>query len=152
MDRGVVRNALALAYLPRARACYLGRPVRTAADHDLRGRLRLELTLERGEVLAAAVRGSTLGRPDIEGCLREAAFDIEVPRPMGNDAPVVAALNLRFQPSTRATARPDASAVDRELELIVGPTSGGDPLDLLASPADGGKGEPAPRPRSPGVP
>jgi von Willebrand factor type A domain len=152
MDRGVVRNALALAYLPRARACYLGRPVHTAADRDLRGRLRLELTLERGEMLSAAVRGSTLGRPDIEACLRDTAFAIDVPRPMGSDAPVVAALNLRFQPSTRATARPDASAVDREIELIVGPASGSDPLDLLASPADGGKGQPPPGPRSPGVP
>jgi hypothetical protein len=144
MDRGVVRNALSLAYLPRARACYLSRPVRTAADQELRGRLRLELTLERGEMLEAVVRGSTLGRPEIEACLREAAFGIEIPRPLHRDAPVVAAMNLQFQPHT-ATAPPDASPVDREIDLIIGPVGPSDPLDLLAAPAASGKDGPGSR-------
>jgi hypothetical protein len=142
MDRGVVRNALSLAYLPRARACYLSRQVRSAADQELRGRLRLELTLERGEMLDAAVRGSTLRRPEIEACLREAAFGIEVPRPLHRDAPVVAALNLQFQPHT-PSAPPDASPVDREIDLIIGPVNlPSDPLELLAAPAGSGKQAP----------
>jgi hypothetical protein len=144
MDRGVVRNALSLAYLPRARACYLSRPVRTAADQELRGRLRLELTLERGEMLEAVVRGSTLGRPEIETCLREAAFGIEIPRPLHRDAPVVAAMNLQFQPHTTSAA-PDASPVDREIDLIIGPVGPSDPLDLLAAPAASGKEGPGSR-------
>jgi hypothetical protein len=132
MDRQVVHNALALAYLPRARACYLGRPVKGAADVDLRGRLRLELTLERGEMQDAVIRTSTLHRPDIEACLREAAFNLEVPRPLHRDAPVIAALNLQFQPSTPAGGTPaDASAVGREIDLLVGPPAPGDPLELL---------------------
>src|SRR5262249_49071788 len=77
MDRLVVRNALSLAFLPRARACYLARPVKEARDFTLRGKLRLELLLDRGEVLAAVVKTSTLGRPEIEACLRDAAFGVE---------------------------------------------------------------------------
>jgi hypothetical protein len=119
--------------------------VRTAADFELRGRLRLELTLERGEMLGAVVRSSTLGRPDIEACLRDAAFGVEVPRPLHRDAPVVAALNLQFQPRTPSGGPPDASPLDREIDLIVGPPVGADPLDLLASPTDSAK-TPAPEP------
>ncbi len=131
MDRGVVRNALSLTYLPRARACYLGRPVKSAADLDLRGRLRLELSLERGEMREAVIRQSTLGHPEIEACLREAAFAVDVPRAMFNDAPVVAALNLVFAPRTPA-AQSDASALGREIDLLLGPiTFSGDPGDLL---------------------
>jgi hypothetical protein len=132
MDRQVVRNALSLAYLPRARACYLGRRVRTPADFELRGKLRLELTLERGEMLQAVVRNSTLNRPEIEACLREAAFGIDVPRPLHRDAPVVAALNLRFQPRTPTQPPPDASALSQEIDLLIGPiTFPTDPRQLL---------------------
>jgi hypothetical protein len=133
MDRQVVHNALALAYLPRARACYLGRRVKGAADFELRGRLRLELTLERGEMQEAVVRASTLHRPEIEACLREAAFGLEVPRPLHRDAPVIAALNLQFQPSTppAGSAAPDGSTLGREIDLLVGPPAPGDPLELL---------------------
>jgi hypothetical protein len=133
MDRQVVHNALALAYLPRARACYLGRRVKGAADFELRGRLRLELTLERGEMQEAVVRSSTLHRPEIEACLREAAFGLEVPRPLHRDAPVIAALNLQFQPSTPTSASgpPEGSPLGKEIDLLVGPPAPGDPLELL---------------------
>jgi hypothetical protein len=87
MDREVVRQALSLAYLPRARACYLSRSVKNLTDRDLRGRIRLELGLERGELADATVRKSTLDRPEIETCLRDAAFGVEIPRAMRNDAP-----------------------------------------------------------------
>jgi hypothetical protein len=136
MDRQVVRNALSLAYMPRARACYLGRRVRTAADFELRGRLRLELHLERGEMVEAVVRNSTLDRPEIEACLREAAFGVEIPRPLHRDAPVVAALNLLFQPRTPPAGSRDASAVAREIDLLLGPISfPSDPHELLDTPA-----------------
>jgi hypothetical protein len=136
MDRTVVRNALSLAFLPRARACYLTRRVRGAADLELRGRLRLELHLQRGEMLDAQVRGSTLKRPDIEGCLRDAAFGIEVPRPLHRDAPTVAVLNLQFQPTTPPPgSNPDSSALSKEIDLLIGPISfPTDPRELLETP------------------
>ncbi len=131
MDKDVVHKTLGYAFLPRARACYLTRAVKSARDFRLKGRLRLELHLERGEMMDAVVRQSTLGRPDIEACLREAAFTLEVPRAMHNDAPVVANLNLVFRPRTEAS-RPDASPLSAEIDRILGPMPvGSDPLELL---------------------
>ena len=46
----VMRNVLSLAYMPRARACYLTRTGATAALRDLTGRVRLAIDLVRGEV------------------------------------------------------------------------------------------------------
>jgi hypothetical protein len=133
MDRDVVHKTLGYAFLPRARACYLTRAVHRASDFQLKGRIRLELHLERGEMMDALVRSSTLGRPDIEACLREAAFTLDVPRAMHNDAPVVANLNLVFRPRTEATAgKPDASPFSAEIDRILGPMPvGSDPLELL---------------------
>jgi hypothetical protein len=131
MERDVVQRALGYAFLPRARACYLTRAIKTAADFQLKGRLRLELHLERGEMMAAAVRRSTLGRPDIEDCLREAAFAVEVPRALHSDSPVIAALNLVFRPRTEARVS-DASAGDDAIDRILGPLPPpSDPLELL---------------------
>lgn len=139
MDPMVLRNALALAFLPRARACYLSRRVGNATDMNLRGRVRLELHLERGELEDAVIGGaSTLNRPEIERCVRAAAFEIEYPRPMFRDAPTVAALNLVFRPSTPPEeARPDASEFDRQIDLILGPVSF-DPKKLLEEEAGAG--------------
>ena len=131
MEKDVVQRALGYAFLPRARACYLTRAIKTAADFQLKGRLRLELHLERGEMMAAVVRRSTLGRPDIEACLREAAFAVEVPRALHSDAPVIAALNLVFRPRTEAKV-PGASASDDAIDRILGPLPPpSDPLELL---------------------
>ncbi len=123
MDPSVLRNALSLAYLPRVRACYMTRRVKTAADFALRGRMRLELQLERGELLDAVVRRSDLGHAETEACVREAAHAIEYPRPMHRDAPTVATLNLVFRPRTPEESPSDASALDREIELILGPVT-----------------------------
>jgi hypothetical protein len=134
MDKDVLHKALGYAYLPRARACYLTRAVKSAADFQLRGRLRLELSLARGEMMDAVVRSSTLARPDIEACLREAAFSVEIPRAMYNDAPVTAALNLVFRP--RSEVKPvDASLpspLSAEVDRILGPmTLTADPYEVL---------------------
>ena len=135
MDPLVLRNALALAFLPRARACYVSRRVANGIDLALRGRVRLELHLERGELEDAIIRRSSLGRPEIEACVREAAFQIEYPRPMFRDAPTVAAVNLVFRPRTPEEKGPaDASAFDRELDLILGPVTF-DPQRLLQGEA-----------------
>jgi hypothetical protein len=132
MDPAVLRNALALAFTPRARACYVSRRVAKAGDAYLRGRLKLELTLERGELHDAVVRQSTLDNPVIENCVRNAAWAVEYPRPEHRDAPTIANLNLVFQPRTGPEARPDASVADREIELILGPlTFTTDFTDLL---------------------
>jgi Mg-chelatase subunit ChlD len=134
MDPLVLRNALALAYLPRARACYLLRRVANGVDLGLRGRVRLELHLERGELEDAIIRQSSLQRPEIERCVREAAFEVEYPRPMFRDAPTVATVNLVFRPRTPEEDRPDASPFDRQIDLILGPVTF-DPRDLIESEA-----------------
>ena len=100
MDRLVMRNVLSLAYMPRARACYLDRTGATPAERDLAGRVRLAIDVARGEVERANIESSTLNRADIERCLREGAFAIEVPRAVRSDAPVTAILNLVFRPRT----------------------------------------------------
>ena len=127
----MVRRALGYAFLPRARACYVTRKITSAADFQLKGRLRLELHLERGEMMSASVRRSTLGRPDIESCLREAAFAVEVPRALNSDAPVIAALNLVFRPRTESKVK-DAGVDDDAIKRLLGPMPPpSDPLELL---------------------
>ena len=134
MDPTVLRNALSLAFMPRARACYLSRKVAKAGDAYLRGRMKLELSIERGELHDAVVRSSTLGHPDIENCVRNAAWAVEYPRPEHRDAPTTANLNLVFQPRTAQESPPDASPLDREIELILGPlTFTADFTDLIES-------------------
>jgi hypothetical protein len=134
MDPTVLRNALSLAFMPRARACYLSRKVAKAGDAYLRGRVKLELSIERGELHDAVVRNSTLGHPDIENCVRSAAWAVEYPRPEHRDAPTTANLNLVFQPRTAQESPPDASPMDREIELILGPlTFTTDFTDLIES-------------------
>ena len=140
MDPTVLRNTLALAFMPRARACYLSRRVARAGDAYLRGRMRLELTLERGELHDAVVRQSTLDNPTIESCVRAAAFAVEYPRPEHRDAPTVVNLNLVFRPRTSEERAPDASVqsreIDRELDVILGPvTFPTDPADLIPDDA-----------------
>jgi hypothetical protein len=120
MDRLVMRNVLSLAYMPRARACYLARTGKTAASRDLTGRVRLAIDVVRGEVERVAVESSTLNRTDIEKCLREGAFEIEVPRVVRSDAPVTAVLNLVFRPQTPDKKRTnDLGAVGDQIDLIV---------------------------------
>jgi hypothetical protein len=120
MDRLVMRNVLSLAYMPRARACYLNRTGVNAASRDLAGRVRVAIDVVRGEVERAAVESSTLNRADIEQCLREGAFEIEVPRVVRNDAPVTAILNLVFRPQTPEKKRgDDLGAVGDQIDLLI---------------------------------
>jgi hypothetical protein len=120
MDRLVMRNVLSLAYMPRARACYLARTGVNAASRDLTGKVRLAIDVVRGEVERAAVESSTLNRADIELCLREGAFEIEVPRVVRSDAPVTAILNLVFRPQTPEKKHgEDLGAVGDQIDLII---------------------------------
>ena len=120
MERSVVRDALSLAFTPRARACYLNRSARTPADRDLSGRVRLALDLVRGEVGAARVESSTLAHPLIETCLRDAAYALDVPRAYRNDDPVTAILNLVFRPRTpERRGGIENAGLDKEIDLLV---------------------------------
>jgi hypothetical protein len=120
MDRLVMRNVLSLAYMPRARACYLARTGATAASRDLTGKVRLAIDVVRGEVERATIESSTLNRADIERCLREGAFEIEVPRVMRNDDPTTAILNLVFRPQTPEKKRgDDLGAVGDQIDLLI---------------------------------
>src|SRR5262252_4154063 len=119
MDRLVMRNVLSLAYMPRARACYLNRTGKTAASRDLTGKVRLAVDVVRGEVERAVVESSTLARADIETCLREGAFEIEVPRVTRSDAPVTAILNMVFRPQTPEKKHEDLGAVGDQIDLLI---------------------------------
>ena len=119
MERSVVRDALSLAFTPRARACYLNRSARTPAERDLAGKVRLALDLVRGEVGGVRVESSTLGHPAIESCLRDSAFAIEVPRAYRNDEAVTAILNLVFRPRTPDRRPTLQESTGRELDLLV---------------------------------
>jgi len=125
LERSVVRDALSLAFTPRARACYLNRSAATRADRDLSGRVRLALELVRGEVGDARIESSTLRHPVIEGCLREAAFAFDVPRAYRNDERVTAVLNLVFRPRTPDKQPPATTpGVSREIDLLVDGATG----------------------------
>jgi hypothetical protein len=120
MDRMVVRNVLSLAYMPRARACYLNRTGATPALRDLAGRVRLAIDVVRGEVDRATIESSTLDNPEIEGCLRDSAFAIEVPRAARSDAPVTAILNMVFRartPDKKPTV--DLGTIGAEIDLVI---------------------------------
>ncbi|MFL5307932.1 MAG: VWA domain-containing protein [Polyangia bacterium] len=121
MDRMVVRNVLSLAYMPRARACYLNRTGATPAERDLTGRVRIAIDLVRGEVERATVVSSTLNSPAIEGCLRESAFAVDVPRAARSDAPVTAVLNMVFRPRTPAEKKSDVDLgpVGDEIDMVI---------------------------------
>ena len=120
MDRMVIRNVLSLAYMPRARACYLNRTAATPALRDLAGKVRLAIELARGEVGGVKIESSTLGNPDIERCLQESAFEIEVPRAARSDAPVTAVLNMVFRPRTsEKVAGVDLGEVGNEIDLVI---------------------------------
>lgn len=121
MDRMVVRNVLSLAYMPRARACYLNRTGATPAQRDLTGKVRLAIDLTRGEVDDAKIVSSTLDNPAIESCLRDSAFAIEVPRAFRSDAPVTAVLNMAFRPRTPAEKKPDVDlgVVGDEIDMVI---------------------------------
>jgi hypothetical protein len=120
MDRLVMRNVLSLAYMPRARACYLARTGKNAASRDLTGKVRLAIDVVRGEVQRADIESSTLNRADVEQCLREGAFEVEVPRVVRNDAPVTAILNLVFRPQTPEKKRgDDLGAVGDQIDLLI---------------------------------
>jgi hypothetical protein len=120
LDRDVVRNTLALAFLPRARACYLNRSGATAFERDLHGRVRLAFELARGEVSRATVQDTTLASPTIEACLRQGALELEVPRPLRSDFPVTAVLNLVFRPRTaEKRASPEEERLGAQIDLVI---------------------------------
>jgi hypothetical protein len=120
MDRMVMRNVLSLAYMPRARACYLDRTAATRELRDLSGRVRLAIDVVRGEVERVNVESSSLNHAEIERCLRDGAFAIDVPRAVRSDAPVTAILNLVFRPRTpEKRTGPDLGAVGDQIDLII---------------------------------
>jgi hypothetical protein len=116
----VMRNVLSLAYMPRARACYLDRTAATREQGDLAGKVRLAIDVDRGEVERASVESSSLNQAEIERCLREGAYAIEVPRAVRSDAPVTAVLNMVFRPhSPDKKANADLGAVGDQIDVIV---------------------------------
>jgi hypothetical protein len=126
LDRTVVRNTLSLAYMPRARACYLNRTAATKNERDLSGRVRLAIDFTRGEVGDVVVQSSTLNHPGVEGCLRDGAFAIDVPRTLRSDSPSTAVLNLVFRPRTpERHETPEEAALGAQIDLVIEELGGG---------------------------
>jgi len=120
LDRTVVRNTLALAFMPRARACYLNRTAATPAERDLTGRVRLAIDFTRGEVGDVVVQSSTLNDAGIEACLRDGAFAIEVPRTLRSDSPSTAVLNLVFRPRTpEKHETPEEAPLGAQIDVVI---------------------------------
>jgi hypothetical protein len=131
LDRTVVRNTLALAFMPRARACYLNRAAATPAERDLTGRVRLAIDFTRGEVGEVVVQSSTLNHAGIEACLRDGAFAIEVPRTLRSDSASTAVLNLVFRPRTpEKHDTPEEAALGAQIDLVI------EELQRTSPPAD----------------
>jgi hypothetical protein len=74
----------------------------------------------RGEVDRATVESATLANPEIESCLRDSAFAVEVPRAARSDAPVTAVLNMVFHART-GDKKPavDLGEVGAEIDLVI---------------------------------
>jgi hypothetical protein len=136
LDREVVRNTLALAYMPRARACYLNRTAATPAERDLAGRVRLAIDFTRGEVGSAVVQSSTLNHPAIEGCLRDGAFELDVPRTLRSDSATTAILNLVFRPRTpEKHENADEAALGAQIDLVIEELHRAEPAPPEETPA-----------------
>jgi hypothetical protein len=74
----------------------------------------------RGEVERASIESSTLGNAAVERCLKDSAFEIEVPRAARSDAPVTAVLNMVFRPRTSdAKGDVDLGAVGDQIDLVI---------------------------------
>ncbi len=137
LDRTVVRNTLSLAFMPRARACYLNRTAATPAERDLTGRVRLAIDFTRGEVGDVVVQSSTLNHAGIEACLRDGAFAIEVPRTLRSDSPSTAVLNLVFRPRTPEKAEtPEEAALGAQIDLVIEELHREAPADDEPPPTD----------------
>lgn len=136
LDRTVVGNTLSLAYMPRARACYLNRTAATKAERDLTGRVRLAIDFTRGEVGDVVVQSSTLNHPGVEACLRDGAFAIDVPRTLRSDSPSTAVLNLVFRPRTpERHETPEEAALGAQIDLVIEELGGATSPDE-SNPAD----------------
>jgi hypothetical protein len=80
----------------------------------------LTIDVVRDEVERVGIESSSLNHADIERCLREGAFAIDVPRAVRSDAPVTAILNLVFRPRTpEKKSGPDLGAVGDQIDLII---------------------------------
>ena len=67
-----------------------------------------------------AIESSSLGHAEIEHCLREGAFAIEVPRAVRSDAAATAILNLVFRPHTPEKRQvAELGAVGDQIDLII---------------------------------
>jgi hypothetical protein len=66
------------------------------------------------------VQSSTLNHPAIEACLRDGAFELEVPRTLRSDSPTTAILNLVFRPRTpEKHESADEAALGAQIDLVI---------------------------------
>ena len=114
----VTRAALRRPLLDAARGCYQRRPLRNRRERDLKGRFQFTVEASRGEITDVHIEMSTLGVPEVEACLREAAFGLDFPRRQQGDAAVGARFRLRLQPKGLEEDANEMSTVDGQNEKM----------------------------------
>jgi hypothetical protein len=82
LDKAILRRLVRTHVIPLAKACY-DRALRK--DDRLAGSLELVFEVSRGEVVAASIEKSSFGVPELEACVTDAVFTIDVPRVVETD-------------------------------------------------------------------
>ncbi len=86
LDKAIIRRLVRTYVIPKAKACY-DRALR--ADDKLTGSIELVLELSRGEVATARVERSTFAGRELDQCVAEAAYTMDVPRVAGASREVI---------------------------------------------------------------
>jgi hypothetical protein len=114
LDAPIFRYYLNTRVLPRARACYNKSLSRHA---DQTGRVVLEMEIGKGEVMFARAVAPQLRHPDAKlvDCLREAAWQLEIPAGTLDDQVYQLRYPLRLHPPKKRTA---AGALEIDEEFL----------------------------------
>jgi hypothetical protein len=123
LDENIVRTLLVRNLAPRARACY---QAALRKDPRAEGRLDLVLEMSRGEVTSVQAASSSFRTPDMEVCVIEAAYALQVPRVAAeyDDGTIVVArypLVFKVAPSGDIELRDDVPAPTPPQIEIKGP-------------------------------
>ncbi len=94
LDKGVI-DAEIKAHLEQIRACY---QAALSASPSLAGKLVVKFVITKdGAVSSATTKSSTLGSPEVEGCVNEAFLGFHFPEPRGGGI-VIVSYPFLFQP------------------------------------------------------
>jgi hypothetical protein len=95
LDRSIMTRELRLSLLPLARQCLMREPVRTPDDLAFTTKAHLEISIARGEVVAAHLSGSA-ERPALLSCLQDAVAVLRPPA-AESDRRWTGSVDIRFE-------------------------------------------------------